>query len=114
MEEALIVLDADGRSAVQAARRQIESTAKVLQAYGSQVLIAQVAPSVKQSLSSLPGVSGVYEGIADAALAERLDEVGRLGIAAWNQRHSPSYRSRKLERPGEGLAWDHPDYEPEG
>jgi len=59
-------------------------------------------------------VAGVFPSLVPDEFKQPLDETGKLGITAWNQRHSAEFLEAKQEREGEGLAWDHPGYEPEG
>jgi hypothetical protein len=77
-------------------------------------LILESTPELAKALEAHPGVAGVYEGPVPDELARCLDETGRLGVAAWNARHTAEYREAKRRRTGEGLPWDHPEAEPEG
>lgn len=89
---------------------------QILQRYGPSVLIVEGEEGAAERIAGHPSISGIYKGaVADEALAEAgLGETERLGIAAWNERQSPRHHEAKQRRKGEGLAWDHPDYEPEG
>jgi hypothetical protein len=78
------------------------------------VLIVEAPPDAAASLAGDPAVSGVFEGAVPSALTQDLDETGKLGVAAWNERHSDAYAHAKKGRVGEGLSWDHPDFEKEG
>ena len=114
MEEVLVILAADNPAAAQAAREQVKASGgQIRQSYGRDVLIVEASPATR-SLSGHPGVLGVYEGKVPGEFSKRLDETGRLGVAAWNQRHTASFRAAKKRRKGEGLPWDHPGCEPEG
>jgi hypothetical protein len=115
VEEVLIVLKDDSPGAAHDARRRIESRgSNVRQQYGPAVMIVEAAPDVLETLKSDRDVAGVFAGAVPEELARQVDETGKLGIAAWNQRHSASYQEAKRDRKGEGLAWDHPGFEPEG
>jgi len=115
MEERLVILTTDDLEAAQAAQRQLTaSSAHIVQRYGPHVLIVEGTSGLVKSLGTHPGVAGIYEGAVPDVLARQLDEVGRLGVAAWNERHSAAYREAKQQRKGEGLPWDHSDAEPEG
>jgi hypothetical protein len=114
MEERLVVLTADDPAAAQLAQRQLADTARIMQRYGPHVFVVEVAPELVEALQAPPGVIGIYEGTVPAELTSRLDETGRLGVAAWNERHTAGYHSAKRRRKGEGLPWDDPDFEPEG
>ena len=114
MEERLVILTTDDPTAARAAQRQIQADARVTQRYGPYVLILDIAPEHAQALETYPGVVGSFEDRVPDDFAGRLDEVGRLGVAAWNERHSAPYRAAKRQRRGEGRPWDDPDAEPEG
>ena len=115
MEEALIVLAADDASAAEEAQREVQALGgRVTQVYGQGVFIIEGASESLSRLAALPGVVGFYHGTVPEEVPERLDETAQLGITAWNQRHTPSYQEAKRQRKGEGLSWDHPDFEREG
>ncbi len=115
MKEVLIVLAHDKPEAAQRAQQSLEATGThIRQRYGRSVLIVEAAPDVIETLSAHHGVAGVYAGPVPEEFSQRLDETGQMGITAWNQRHSAAFQKAKQERKGEGLSWDHPDYEPEG
>ncbi|HEX8922553.1 MAG TPA: hypothetical protein VF766_13855 [Pyrinomonadaceae bacterium] len=115
MKEALVILNAADRSAARRAHEHIQSEGyHVSQSYGSDVLIAEIEPGSLESLRKHPGVVGVYKEAVPDEHVERLDETERMGIAAWNERHSASYQKAKQERKGEGLSWGHPNFEREG
>jgi len=115
MEEVLIVLKHAKPRAKQLAQKRVKTAgAHVRQQYGPGVFIVAAAPDVLETLASDRAVAGVYAGPVPAELSQQVDETGKLGIAAWNQRHSAAYQEAKRDRKGEGLAWDHPGFEPEG
>jgi hypothetical protein len=119
MEEILIVLTADKPKAARDAHKKVEAKlestgGRIQQRYGPDVLIVQASSDLIESLAAEQGVAGVYTGQVPPESAHGLDETGHLGIAAWNQRHSAAHQRSKQDRKGEGLAWDHPDFEPEG
>jgi hypothetical protein len=115
MNEALIVLSPEHKRAAQKAHQRVASPhGRVQQRYGPAVLIVEAEPDLLQRLADDKGVAGVFTGLVPPDVAGQLDETGRLGIAAWNQRHSAEFAEAKHKRKGEGLAWDHPGYEPEG
>jgi hypothetical protein len=63
--------------------------------------------------ASWPGVVAAFDGSVPAAF-EIEDETGRLGIAAWNVRHSASFAATRANRVGEGRSWGDEGVEPEG
>jgi hypothetical protein len=113
MADHVVILSAEDTAAAQAAQQQLMA-AQGAQRYGPYVFIVDIAPGRIQSLEALPGVAGIYAGAVPDQIAQPLDETGRLGIAAWNERQTTAYREAKQQRIGEGRPWDHPDAEPEG
>jgi hypothetical protein len=115
MNEVLVVLAHDNRRAALKAHKRVKTPrGQVKQQYGPEVLIVEAEPDLIEALEADRGVAGVFAGHVPEAIAEPLDATGRLGILAWNQRHSAEFLEAKEERRGEGLAWDHPGFEPEG
>ena len=115
MKEVLVVLKKDSPKAARDAQKRIENRGgHIRQRYGKKVLIVAAADPVIKEIESDQGVAGVYPGQVPEEFSQRLDDTGQIGIAAWNQRHSEAFRQAKEERKGEGLAWDHPDFDPEG
>jgi hypothetical protein len=106
MGEYLAVLAAGAAGAE--ARRAIGSRGRVRQSYGPRVLVFEAAPEVARRLAEHGGVRAIERGAVPSALADDLDETGRMGVAAWNQRHDPAFRAAKGERAGEGMSWDRP------
>lgn len=112
MSELLVLVKPDASSdAVQ--RKVAESGGEIKQSYGGSVLIVDASSDAVDTLESEAHVSVFRETVPDDVLAD-LDETAKLGVAAWNERHSESFRKSKSERKGEGLPWDHPDYDREG
>ena len=115
MSEMLVVLSSDDVKSSQQARRELVSgVGKITQAYGEEVLIVETDAGRASALESHPGVVGIYPDTVPDAVSDALDETGKMGVAAWNERRQPSYREAKQQRKGEGLSWGHPDYEKEG
>ena len=114
MSELLVLLKSDDSSDMMAVRRQVtESGGHIQQSYGENVLIVDATSDTLDALKSQPRVSVFRETVPDEVLND-LEETAQLGVAAWNERQSESFRTSKSERKGEGLPWDHPDYEREG
>lgn len=57
-------------------------------------------------LAELPGISLYREGAALAQIPDDLSATERLWVDAWGQ------RGEQKDRPGEGLSWDAPGFEP--
>jgi hypothetical protein len=85
---------------------------------------AEVAPNVvivRADLSELPEIAqharvalgrrpdGSTDVIGDEGVLDELDEGARLFVTAWRERPLS-----KPDRPGEGLSWDAPGFEPPG
>ena len=86
---------------------------RLLAKYGDIVWVAELPPEAEATLADDPAVRGVFAGVVpDTVTIE--DEAGRLGMAAWDLRHSPSFRAARDMRRGDGQAWDDEGFEPEG
>ena len=114
MSELLVLLQPDDSSDMNAAQRKVtESGGEIKQSYGGSVLIVDATSDTFDTLESQPHIS-VFRGRVPEDVLTDLDDTAKLGVAAWNERHSESFQTKKRERKGEGLSWDHPDYEREG
>ena len=114
MVERLVILASAAAAAADAARARLESLGgRLLARYGDRVWVVELPPDVDAALADDPSVEGVFgSAVPDDITVE--DEAGRLGIAAWDLRHSPSFRAAREARRGEGRAWDDEGFEPEG
>jgi hypothetical protein len=115
MTQQLVILEAEAaREDLHA--RVVAMGRRVVQAYGPRVWIVDVPEGAEEGPgASWPGVVAVYEGPVPAeAEVEVDDETGRLGIAAWNVRHSASFAATRANRVGEGRSWGDEGVEPEG
>jgi hypothetical protein len=111
MVERLVVLaPASGEGAE--ARLQAAG-GRLLARYGDTVWVVELPPDAEPAVADDPAVLGVFAEAAPETLAPD-DEAGRLGIAAWNLRQSPSFRATRDARRGDGRAWDDEGFEPEG
>jgi hypothetical protein len=112
MVERLVILAS--ASTADDARARLEAVGgRLLATYGVSVWVVELPPDVEAAMADDPSVDGVFDGaIPDNVTVE--DETGRLGIAAWDLRHSPSFRAAREARRGEGRAWDDEGFEPEG
>lgn len=85
-------------------------------------IVAQVPPHVvvlRAPTEDLPAIArrarlamarasdGSIHILGDEAVVNELDDAARLFIRAWRERPA-----EKSDRPGEGLAWDHPGFQP--
>ena len=86
---------------------------RLVQAYGDTAWVVDVASERIGELTQHPDVTGVYDGPAPVELAGT-DEAARLGIAAWNMRHSTPFRESRQTRVGEGRSWGDEEFEREG
>ena len=112
MSELLILLKPS--SDMNEVQREVtESGGQIKQSYGESVLIVDATSDTLDKLKSQPHIDVFRATVPEDLLAD-LDDTAKLGVAAWNERHSESFRTKKRERKGEGLPWDHPDYEREG
>jgi hypothetical protein len=107
MAQQLVILAADAaREDLHA--RVVAMGGRVVQAYGPRVWIVD-APD------GSPGIEGAYSGAVPGEVeAEIEDETGRLGVAAWNVRHSASFAATRANRVGDGRPWDDEGVESEG
>jgi hypothetical protein len=112
MVERLVILAS--ASTADDARARLETVGgRLLARYGDTVWVVELPPDREAALADDPSVQGVFAGaVPDTVTVE--DEAGRLGIAAWDLRHSPSFRATREARRGEGRAWDDEGFEPEG
>jgi hypothetical protein len=83
---------------------------RVSQAYGSRVWIVDV-PEGTELPDDLEGYPGQVPDDVGAALD---DETCRLGISAWNVRHSASFAATRANRVGDGRSWGDEGVDPEG
>ena len=110
MAPQLVILAADAaREDLHA--RIVAMGGRVSQAYGSRVWIVDV-PDGADLPDDLEGYQGRVPDDVGAALDD--DETARLGISAWNVRHSASFAATRANRVGEGRSWGDEGVEPEG
>jgi hypothetical protein len=117
MTQQLVILEPDAaREDLHA--RVAEMGGRVVQAYGPSVWIVDVpddSHSVVASGTDWPGVIAAFGGFVPDDIAAGIeDDTGRLGIAAWNVRHSASFAATRANRVGEGRSWGDEGVEPEG
>jgi hypothetical protein len=112
MVERLVIVASASRADDALARLQAIG-GRLLARYGDTVWVAELPPEAESALADDPAVQGVFAGpVPDTVTVE--DEAGRLGIAAWDLRQSPSFRAARAVRRGDGQAWDDEGFEPEG
>jgi hypothetical protein len=122
MVERLLILAAGGAapaadgagSAADDARSRLEALGgRQLARYGDAVWVVELPPDAEAALADDPSIQGVFDGpVPDNVTVD--DEAARLGIAAWDMRHSRSFRAAHEARRGDGRAWDDEDFDPEG
>jgi hypothetical protein len=84
-----------------------------VQAYGDRALIVELPEGAEDRNAAAAGIVGIHSGPAPEDPVG-LDEVGRMGLAAWNLRHSPAFDRSRRTRIGEGRSWGDEEAEPEG
>lgn len=89
--------------------RQISARYKVQQVASPRVMIVEGDESELAELKQIPGVTDVSTGTVPPEIANKLDEGEALFVAAWISRNTGE---QKKQRPGEGLSWDAPGFEP--
>ena len=101
-------------SASDATRARLDAAGgRLLARYGDRIWVVELPPEAEATVAGDPAVQGVFaDAVPDTVTVP--DEAGRLGIAAWNLRHSPSFRATRRARRGEGRPWDDEGFEPEG
>src|SRR5262249_24239376 len=67
--------------------------------------LAEIARHVRLAMARLP--NGDVAVLGNRGGLDELDEGARLYVRAWRERSLD-----KPDRPGEGLAWDHPGFQP--
>jgi hypothetical protein len=111
MVEALVVLTSDAGRGL-GIRERISAHARVVQAFGSRVLIVEIAPPAISRLATSPTVLGVFTDEVPDTIDLASDMTGALAVAGWNERRRG--RLSATPRVGEGRPWDDPAFEPEG
>lgn len=104
--ETLVMLDSDQVNKTMSASDDLARRGgRVLQRYGTRVVIADLPASVSRGVTRTPGVVSMHPG-AVAERPQRLSATEALGIAGWNLRRSREYETAKKRRPHDGLPWD--------
>ncbi len=112
MVERLVILAS--ASTADDARARLEAVGgRLLARYGDTVWVVELPPDGEAAVTDDPSVEGVFSGAVPDDVTVQ-DEAGRLGVAAWDLRHSPSFRAAREARRGDGKAWDDEGFEPEG
>ena len=76
-------------------------------------MVVELPDGAATEPSESPGIVTLYEGPVPEELGG-LDDVARLGVAAWNLRRSTDFRRSRQTRIGEGRSWGGEETEPEG
>ena len=112
MVERLVIL-APGSAVEDAEGRLQAAGGRLLARYGDTVWVVELPVDGEPAIASAPAVAGVFAGpVPDTVVPD--DEAGRLGIAAWNLRQTPTFRASRTARRGDGRTWDDEGFEPEG
>jgi hypothetical protein len=116
MSKFLVVTDPNSGSAERVASQKVgRAGGHITQRYGAHVLIVDADdPDAVEELAETPEIAGVYAGPVPSSVCGALDSVGRLGVAAWNERHSSAFAEAKKDRVGDGVSWGHRGFEREG
>jgi hypothetical protein len=80
--------------------------AKVLQRLPPRLAIVTADEEGIRAMERTPAITAVFARDVPPEKLEQFDQVTRAFAAGWNERHRPK------ERPGEGLSWDSPGFEP--
>jgi hypothetical protein len=86
---------------------------RAIQAYGARALVVELPEGAVVEAAETPGVVTIFDGPVPEELGG-LDEVGRMGVAAWNLRKSTAFRRSRQTRVGEGRSWGDEEAGPEG
>ncbi len=84
-----------------------------IQAYGDRVLVVELPDDAAVEAADASGIARIYRGPVPEDVSD-LDEVARIGVAAWNLRQSAAFQDARRTRVGEGRSWGDEDVEPEG
>ena len=109
MVECFVVL-APGASSDDVRTWLASTGGRLIQAYGDRALIVELPDDWAAEVTE---VVTLNEGQVPDDLPG-IDEVGRMGVAAWNLRHSDAFQQSRRARLGEGRSWDDESSEPEG
>jgi hypothetical protein len=80
----------------------------VVQSVSPRVLLVRVTPEIADQLRTDPNVEFLTAGAVPPEIVATLTPTESLFVNAWNMRIAKSEKSR----PGEGLSWDAPGFEP--
>jgi hypothetical protein len=83
-----------------------------VQAYGDRALVVDLPEGEVAGSAEVPEMA-IYRGPVPEDLGG-LDEVARMGVAAWNLRQSAAFQRSRQTRIGEGRSWGDEEAEPEG
>jgi hypothetical protein len=86
---------------------------RTLQAYGERALVVELPDDAPVDTADASGISGIFQGPVPDDIGD-LDEVARIGAAAWNLRQSTEFQDSRQKRIGEGRSWGSEDVDREG
>jgi hypothetical protein len=84
-----------------------------VQSYGDRAMVVDLPERLATGPSEAPGIVTIYDGPVPDELGG-LDEVARMGVAAWNLRQSEGFQESRRARIGEGRSWGGEGTDPEG
>jgi hypothetical protein len=80
--------------------------AHILQRLPPRLAIVTADEQGIRAMERTPAISAVFAGDVPPEKLEQFDQATRTFAAGWNERRRPK------QRPGEGLSWDSPGFEP--
>jgi hypothetical protein len=84
-----------------------------LQTYGARAMVVELPERAAPGVVETPGIITIFDGAVPEELGG-LDDVARMGVAAWNLRQSADFRRSRQTRVGEGRSWGDEEAGPEG
>jgi hypothetical protein len=90
----------------------LRQVAPVSQDCPPRLALVPLPASAAARLADLPFVVGVYATAPPAGILAILGDAEKIFVAAWMERVDQASHPGDDQRPGEGLPWDAPGYEP--
>ncbi|HEX5746849.1 MAG TPA: hypothetical protein VFZ09_11450 [Archangium sp.] len=105
MTDALLIIDAEVSRASDVLSR-VAASLQVTQRLPPRLAIVRGTPGQLEALREQPGVAALCEGPVPPEVLEQLGPTEQLFAKAWETGRQPK------SRPGEGLPWDAPGFQP--
>ena len=102
--EALVIVD---ECQATEALSRVGERVEVTQRLPPRLAIARGAPGALEAVRNLPGIVSVSEGPVPVPVLQALNPTEQVFAEAWALSRKP-----KDFRPGDGLSWDAPGYQP--